>query len=181
MNSSFNPGPNYYQLNMPYYRWPGNEYDNRYGCRSGEEGYNDNNQMTYNIKPLSEMYRQPQAGMQNGEEEGPEVYKDDFVNEFVPNHNHGSVDYTSVEDGHVHQCLDITFPPKRLKDGTHIHYTEGYTLFDDGHYHYYKAWSGPAIPVGKGMHVHYYDFYTTVNDGHRHRIKGVDMPAPGTL
>jgi hypothetical protein len=26
-------------------------------------------------------------------------------------HNHGSVDYTSVEDGHVHQCLDVTSPP----------------------------------------------------------------------
>lgn len=35
------------------------------------------------------------------------VYKDDFVPGFVPNHNHGSVDYTSVEEGHVHQCLDI--------------------------------------------------------------------------
>jgi hypothetical protein len=29
------------------------------------------------------------------------VGKDDFVKGFVPHHNHGSVDYTSVEAGHV--------------------------------------------------------------------------------
>ncbi|TDT62760.1 YmaF family protein [Fonticella tunisiensis] len=164
MNSSFNPVPNYYQFNIPYYMLPGNRYSDGYGYRSEGEGFN-----------------QPQADAKNGEEKGKEVYKDDFVTGFVPDHNHGTVDYTSIEDGHVHQCLDITFPPKLLKDGTHIHYVEGYVLFEDGHHHYYKAWSGPGIPVGNGMHVHYYDFYTTVNDGHRHRIKGVDMPAPGTL
>ena len=41
------------------------------------------------------------------------VGKDDFVPEFVPSHNHGSVDYTSVEAGHVHQCLDVTSPPSK--------------------------------------------------------------------
>lgn len=91
------------------------------------------------------------------------VGKDDFVSGFVPHHNHGSVDYTSVADGHVHQCLDITPPPIPSEDGSHIHSTEGYVLFEDGHTHYYKAYSGPAIPVGNGMHVHYYDFYTTEN------------------
>ncbi len=166
MNSSFNPCPNFYGLNMPYRKWPCNENGSGYTYRSGEEG--------------AEMSGQPQANMQTGAVE-QEVYKDDFVTGFVPNHNHGSLDYTSIEDGHVHQCLDVTFPPKRLKDGTHVHYVEGYTLFEDGHYHYYKAWSGPGIPVGKGMHVHHYDFYTTMDDGHRHQIKGVDMPAPGTL
>jgi hypothetical protein len=43
------------------------------------------------------------------------VGKDDFVNGFVPHHNHGSVDYTSVESGHVHQCLDVTSHPFRRK------------------------------------------------------------------
>ncbi|MDF2607872.1 MAG: hypothetical protein K0S34_2068 [Bacillales bacterium] len=110
-----------------------------------------------------------------------EVYKNDFVEGFVANHNHGSVSYTSVDDGHVHQCLDVSSPPMPSQDGSsHIHYTEGYVLFDDGHNHYYQAYSGPAIPVGNGMHVHYYDFYTTVNDGHRHRVKGVDQAMPGT-
>lgn len=113
--------------------------------------------------------------------ENKEVYKDDFVSGFVPRHNHGSVDYTSLVDGHVHQCLDVTYPPIPSEDGSHIHYTEGYVLFEDGHNHYYKAWSGPAIPVGNGMHVHSYDFYTTMDDGHRHRVMGVDIPAPGTL
>ena len=105
--------------------------------------------------------------------------KDDFVNGFVPHHNHGSVDYTSVEHGHVHQCLDITFPPVQTQDGNHVHYTEGYVMFENGHTHHYQAYSGPAIPVGNGMHVHYYDFFTSEDDGHRHHVKGVDKPAPG--
>ncbi|RST74301.1 hypothetical protein D4T97_011560 [Siminovitchia acidinfaciens] len=108
------------------------------------------------------------------------VGKDDFAPGYVPGHNHGSVDYTSVNDGHVHQCLDVTSPAIPTKEGSHVHYVEGYVLFEDGHTHHYKAYSGPAIPVGNGMHVHYYDFYTTEDDGHRHRIKGVDMAAPGT-
>lgn len=107
------------------------------------------------------------------------VGKADFVSGFVPNHNHGSVDYTSVAGGHVHQCLDVTSLPIKTQEGGHIHYTEGYVLFEDGHTHYYKAYSGPAIPVGNGMHVHYYDFYTTEDNGHKHRIKGVDQAAPG--
>jgi hypothetical protein len=108
------------------------------------------------------------------------IGKNNACHGFVPKHNHGSVDYTSVNDGHVHQCLDVTSPPISSQDGSHIHYTEGYVQFEDGHNHYYQAYSGPAIPVGAGMHVHYYDFYTTVDDGHRHHISGVDMPAPGT-
>jgi hypothetical protein len=107
------------------------------------------------------------------------IGKSSFVSGFVQHHNHGSVDYTSVADGHVHQCLDVTGPPIITKEGGHIHYTEGYVLFDDGHHHHYKAYSSNAIPVGNGMHVHYYDFYTTVDDGHKHQIKGVDQPAPG--
>ncbi|MFB9761430.1 YmaF family protein [Ectobacillus funiculus] len=91
----------------------------------------------------------------------------------------GSVDYTSVENSHVHQCLDVTSPPIATQDGGHIHYTEGSVVFEDGHTHHYKAYSGPAIPVGSGMHVHYYDFYTTEDNGHRHHVKGVDHPAPG--
>jgi hypothetical protein len=102
------------------------------------------------------------------------IGKNDFVSGFVPNHNHGSVDYTSVDDRHVHQCLDVSSPAIPTKDGSHIHYTEGYVLFEDGHTHSYKAYSGR-----NGMHVHYYDFYTTENNGHRHRIRGVDQPAPG--
>jgi hypothetical protein len=107
------------------------------------------------------------------------VGKDDFVNGFVPHHNHGSVDYTSVESGHVHQCLDVTSPPIQTQDNNHIHYTEGYVVFENGHTHHYQAYSGPAIPVGNGMHVHYYDFYTTEDEGHRHHVRGVDHPAPG--
>ncbi len=108
------------------------------------------------------------------------VAKDDFVKGFVPHHNHGSVDYTSVEAGHVHQCLDVSSPPIPTQDNSsHIHYTEGYVVFENGHTHYYKAYSGPAIPVGNGMHVHYYDFYTTEDDGHRDHIRGVDSAAPG--
>jgi hypothetical protein len=107
------------------------------------------------------------------------IGKDDFVNGFVPNHNHGSVDYTGVADGHVHQCLDITYPPTMTQDGGHIHFTEGYVLFEGGHTHHYKAYSGPAIPVGNGMHVHYYEFMTSVENGHSHKVKGVDQAAPG--
>lgn len=109
-----------------------------------------------------------------------QIKKETFVSGFVPNHTHGSVDYTSVENGHVHQCLDVTFPPIRTQDGGHIHYTEGYVVFEDGHTHHYKAYSGPAIPVGNGMHVHYYDFYTSVEEGHKHHVTGVDMAAPGS-
>lgn len=121
--------------------------------------------------------RELEAGKQH---EKGEVHKDDFVHGFVPNHNHGSVNYTSVVNGHIHQCLDITSPPTPSEDGSHVHYTEGYVLFEHGHNHHYKAWSGPAIPVDDGMHVHYYDFYTTEDYGHRHRSIGVDMPAPGS-
>jgi hypothetical protein len=59
--------------------------------------------------------------------------KNDFVSGFVPRHNHGSVDYTSVDDGHVHQCLDVSSPPIQTQDQNHIHYTEGYVVFEDGH------------------------------------------------
>jgi hypothetical protein len=107
------------------------------------------------------------------------IGKDDFVKGFVPHHNQGSVDYTSMGAGHVHQCLDVTSPPIMTEDHNHVHYTEGYVVFENGHTHHYQAYSGPAIPVGDEMHVHYYDFYTTENDGHRHRVKGVDQPAPG--
>ncbi|WHY93089.1 YmaF family protein [Neobacillus cucumis] len=96
------------------------------------------------------------------------VGKDDFVNGLVPHHNHGSVDYTSMEAGHVHECLDVISPPIQNQDGSYIHYTEGYVVFENGHTHHYKAYSGPAIHVGNGMHVHFYDFYTTADDGHRH-------------
>ncbi|WP_176541218.1 MULTISPECIES: hypothetical protein [unclassified Bacillus (in: firmicutes)] len=47
------------------------------------------------------------------------VGKDDFVNGFVPHHNHGSVDYTSMEASHVHQCLDVTSPPIPTSTKTH--------------------------------------------------------------
>jgi len=40
--------------------------------------------------------------------------KDSFVQGFVPDHNHGSVDYTGVADGHVHQCLDVTSPLQEI-------------------------------------------------------------------
>ena len=109
------------------------------------------------------------------------VKKDDFVMGFVPNHNHGSVDYTSVEFEHVHQCLDVTSPPVIIKENCHIHHTEGYVVFENGHSHHYRADSGTAIPVGNGMHVHYYDFYTSEDLGHHHHVIGIDQPAPGTL
>lgn len=89
------------------------------------------------------------------------IGKDDAYPGLVPNHTHGSVDYTSIELDHVHQCLDITSPPILTSDGGHIHSVEGYVLFENGHTHYYEAYSSPAIPVGSGRHVHYYDFYTT--------------------
>ena len=107
------------------------------------------------------------------------VSKDDFISGFVSEHNRGSVDYTSVAQGHVHQCLDITGPPIPSQEGSHIHQTEGYVLFENGHHHYYQAYSGAAVPVGDGMHVHYYDFNTTEDSGHVHRVVGVDQPAPG--
>jgi hypothetical protein len=116
----------------------------------------------------------------NGEELIGLILKDSSQKGFVPGHNHGSVDYTSVDYGHVHQCLDVTSPAIVTQDGSHIHYTEGYVMFEDGHAHYYRAYSGPAIPVGEGRHVHYYDFYTTTDQGHHHRIQGVDMSAPGS-
>jgi hypothetical protein len=89
------------------------------------------------------------------------ISKDSSVTGFVPGHTHGSVDYTSVDYGHVHQCLDVTSPAIPTQDGSHIQSTEGYVMFENGH-------------------VHYYDFYTTTDQGHRHRIQGVDMSAPGT-
>jgi hypothetical protein len=107
------------------------------------------------------------------------IKKNEFVHGFVPHHTHGSVDYTSVDAGHVHQCLDVSSPPIQSEEG-HIHYVEGYVVFENGHNHYYRAYSSPAIPVGNGMHVHYYDFYTTEDDGHCHHIKGVDQAAPGS-
>lgn len=109
------------------------------------------------------------------------IGKDSAVAGFVPEHNHGSVDYTSISAGHVHQCLDVTSPPITTPDGSHIHYTEGYVVFENGHSHHYRAYSSKAIPVGDGRHVHYYDFYTSENDGHYHRVNGVDQPAPGNL
>lgn len=136
--------------------------------------------LSRSLEEETEATEKPQINPEDQRVEKKEVYKNSMVQGFVPEHNHGSVDYTSLEYGHVHQCLDVSSPPRILKNGTHVHYSEGYTLFENGHHHYYKAWSGPAIPVGNGMHVHYYDFYTTTDNGHRHHIIGVDMPAPGT-
>lgn len=136
--------------------------------------------LSRSLEEGTEVHEEPELNPEDQRIEKKEIYNNSMVQGFVPEHNHGSVDYTSLEKGHVHQCLDVTSPPRILRDGTHVHFTEGYTLFENGHHHYYKAWSGPAIPVGNGMHVHYYDFYTSTDFGHRHRIKGVDMPAPGT-
>lgn len=47
----------------------------------------------------------------------PEIGKNGVYSGFVPNHNHGSVDYTSVNDGHVHQYLFVTSPPIPGQDG----------------------------------------------------------------
>jgi len=107
--------------------------------------------------------------------------KVEIITGFVPDHNHSSIDITSIDLGHVHQYLDISFPPSRTRSDGHIHYVEGYVLFENGHTHSYEAWTGEALSVGNGMHVHYYDFYTTEDNGHRHRVAGVVNPAPGTL
>ena len=95
-----------------------------------------------------------------------------------PKHNHGSVTHTSMEDGHVHQCLDVTGPAV-ITGTSHVHHSSGWVVYEDGHAHYYKSVSGPSISVGKNYHVHNWDFYTTVDDGHHHRVTGPDMPAPG--
>ncbi|PLS18770.1 hypothetical protein CVD28_06545 [Bacillus sp. M6-12] len=79
--------------------------------------------------------------------------KDDFVTGFVPDHNHGAVDYTSVDDGHVHQYLGVRSPPISTQVDR-CTYTGSYVVYEDGHTHYYQASSGPAIPAGNGMHVH---------------------------
>ncbi|MET3320663.1 UNVERIFIED_ORG: hypothetical protein ABIC97_003764 [Peribacillus simplex] len=63
--------------------------------------------------------------------------------------------YTSVDAGHVYQCLDVTSPPVMSKDDNHVHYTEGYVVYEDGHTHYCQAILRPCF--GK-MYVHYYDF-----------------------
>ncbi len=167
MNSHFTPETSNHQPDENTHDSPA---DNHNSLRSDSS-----------LEEETEAPAQPESNLENPKRGEEEVNRNSFVRGFVPEHNHGSVDYTSVEDNHVHQCLDVTSPPRYLNNGTHVHYTEGYTLFEDGHHHYYRAWSGPAIMVGNGMHVHYYDFYTTTNDGHRHRIKGVDMPAPGTV
>lgn len=98
---------------------------------------------------------------------------------FVPKHNHGSVTHTSCDQGHSHQCLDITGPPVPTSDGGHVHASESWVMFEHGHVHYYKAISGPSLPLPNGYHVHDWNFYTTVEDGHRHHVIGPDMPAPG--
>jgi hypothetical protein len=72
------------------------------------------------------------------------IPKDTFISGFVPEHNHGSVDYTSVAVGHVHQCLDVTSPPILTPDGEHIHYTEGYVMFENGHNHHVQGVDMPA-------------------------------------
>lgn len=43
-----------------------------------------------------------------------QIKKETFVSGFVPHHTHGSVDYTSVEQNHIHQCLDVTSPPHHI-------------------------------------------------------------------
>lgn len=187
MNPCFFPKPISFRCNSCPYNIPCTKEYNKYYENGDfhrsvqeEQEISNANQLTNKVqsKEITSVY--PEAVTKGNANNDMEAYKDDFIQGFVPNHNHGSVDYTSISEGHVHQCLDVTFPPTPSEGNTHIHQTEGYVLFEDGHNHYYKANSGPAIPVGNGMHVHYYDFYTTVNDGHKHRIRGVDMPAPGT-
>ena len=104
-----------------------------------------------------------------------------FITGFVPNHNHSSINNTSIDAGHVHQFLDITFPASETNSGGHIHYLEGYVLYENEHVHRYEAWTTESIPVGNGLHIHYYDFNTSENNGHRHRVVDVLNPAPGTL
>ncbi len=104
--------------------------------------------------------------------------QDGFATGFIAYHNHSWIDYTSLDDEHVHQYMNISHPAVKNTAG-HIHFINGFVLYDDGHYHYYEGWSGPAIPVGDGMHSHYYDLFTTVNNNHRHHISGVNNPAIG--
>ena len=104
----------------------------------------------------------------------------ELISGFAPLHNHSSITNTSIDFGHTHQYLNITYPPTPI-NGSHIHYVEGYVLSENGHNHYYSAWSGPAIPLANSMHVHYYDFYTTEDQGHRHHVTGVDNPAKGVF
>jgi len=53
--------------------------------------------------------------MLNWDDDMKKVGKDSFIPGFVPHHNHGSVDYTAVADGHVHQCLDVHLHRFKLK------------------------------------------------------------------
>lgn len=72
-----------------------------------------------------------------GEYMAKKVGKDDFVKGFVPHHNHGSVDYTSMEAGHVHQCLDVASPPIQTQDGNHIPLYGGICRF--------RKWAYPPL------------------------------------
>ena len=80
-----------------------------------------------------------------------------------PRHNHGSVSHTSCEQGHSHQCLDVSSPEIPIADANHVHNSEGWVLYEYGHAHYYKATSGPSIPLSNGFHVHNWNFYTTID------------------
>ena len=72
------------------------------------------------------------------------VGKDDFVNGFVPHHNHGSVDYTSMEAGHVHHYKAHSGPAIPVGNGQHVHYYDFYTTENDGHRHHVKGTDQPA-------------------------------------
>ncbi|HBI03827.1 MAG TPA: hypothetical protein DDY49_07360 [Paenibacillaceae bacterium] len=74
----------------------------------------------------------------------PDIGKNEAYPGFIPNHNHGSVNYTSVDDGHVHQYLFVTSPAIQGQGGGHVHYYDVYTTVDDGHKHQIKGFNQPA-------------------------------------
>ena len=82
------------------------------------------------------------------------VGKDDFVNGFVPHHNHGSVDYTLPDGSRACSSMfryHFSSDPYDSRWKTMFIIQKGFVLPENGHFHHYKAYSGPAIPVGNGQ------------------------------
>jgi hypothetical protein len=72
------------------------------------------------------------------------VKKDTFIQGFVPGQNHGSVDYTSVADGHVHYTEGYSGPAIPVGNGMHVHYYDFQTTTNDDHTHHVQGVDMPA-------------------------------------
>ncbi|MFC0215777.1 YmaF family protein [Paenibacillus chartarius] len=107
----------------------------------------------------------------SGSKHSHKLYITSWNGRAVP-HIHQFEGVTSLDVGHNHRYVGLTFLAATGVQHVHSYYAE--TSIDDGHAHIIQGTTGPAIPLPNGGHIHYFEGYTTVNGStpHTHMYRG---------